>query len=390
MPRLGIVELRDGHRLIVRDGGEVLIPKSAREEIIKTLHLTHPATDTMILQTRGKIFWPKMRQELKDYYEKCDACTMHRNSRPQKANEISMANLFNNFYPNQRVQIDFCEKGRDDYLVMVDVMSGFFQVYKVKNKSASEAVLKVREWSSSWGRPFEIFSDSGPGFRQTFEEECLKLGITVKHSSGYNSSSQSHVERCVGQLKSLLKKCGNLNQLQIHEMTYTINCREQNSGMGSPIARFLGRNCRGAIPNSLDRNGNWQAMMDNRARQHQLRVDKKGKTPKEMYEIGEKVLVQDVATRQWSKEGTVISIRTAMDGTVVSYVLDINGYETARHRKFLRKLVLPNDRDRELRGTGSDRVGSQADVQPAHSQEHEEAQQALRRSNRLAGHHGVL
>ena len=79
-----------------------------------------------------------------------------------------------------------------------------------------------------------------------------------------------------------------------------------------------------------------------------------------------------------------------MDGTVVSYLLDINGYETARHCKFMRKLVLPDNRDRELRGTGSDRVGSQADVQPAHSQEHEEAQQALRRSNRLAGHHGVL
>ena len=84
----------------------------------------------------------KMRQELKVCYEKCDACTMHRNSGPQKSNEISMSNLFNNFYPNQRVQIDFCEKGRDDYLVMVDVMSGFFQVYKVKNKSASEAVIR--------------------------------------------------------------------------------------------------------------------------------------------------------------------------------------------------------------------------------------------------------
>ena len=56
LPRLGIVELRDGHRLIVRDGSEVLIPKSAREEIIKTLHISHPATETMINQTRGKIF----------------------------------------------------------------------------------------------------------------------------------------------------------------------------------------------------------------------------------------------------------------------------------------------------------------------------------------------
>ena len=297
-----------------------------------------------------------MRNQLKDFYENCNECTLHRNSRPQKSNEISMSNLFNNFYPNQRIQIDFCEKGRDDYLVMCDVMSGFFQVYRVKNKSASEAILKVREWSSSWGKPFEILADSGPGFRQTFEEECQKLGITVRHSSGYNSSSQSHVERCVGQLKSLLKKCGPLNQLQIHEMVYCNNCREQNSGMGSAIARFLGRNCRGAIPNSLDRNANWQAMMDNRAKQHQTRVDKKGKKPKETYEIGEKCLVQDIATRQWNKEATVISVRTSVDGTVVSYLLNINGYETARHRRYMRKIVLPDDTETEraeLRGTGS-------------------------------------
>ena len=105
----------------------------------------------------------------------------------------------------------------------------------------------------------------------------------------------------------------------------------------------------------------------------------------------EKVLVQDMTTRQWSKEATVISIRTSVDGTVVSYLLDINGYETARHRRFMRKLVLPDNRDREvdmLRGTGSDRAGSQVHGQPAHS--HEEPQQGLRRSNRLAGHHGVL
>ena len=241
------------------------------------------------------------------------------------------------------------------------------------------------------GKPFEILADSGPGFRHTFEEEAQKLGITVRHSSGYNSSSQSHVERAVGQLKGLLKKCGNLNQLQIHEMVYVINNTEQNSGMGSAIARFLGRNCRGAIPNSLDRNANWQAMMDNRAKQHQLRVDKKGKTPKELYEIGEKVLVQDLATRQWNKEAKVIAIRTAVDGTVVSYLLDINGYETARHRRFMRKLVLPDNTEREgamLRGTGSDRVGSQVHGQPAHS--HEEPQQSLRRSDRLAGQNGIL
>ena len=92
---------------------------------------------------------------------------------------------------------------------MCDVMSGFSQVYQVANKSAEQAILKVREWSSFWGRSFQLVADGGPGFRTTFEEEAAKLGIQVKHSSGYNSSSQSSVERAVGQLKTNLKKCGN-------------------------------------------------------------------------------------------------------------------------------------------------------------------------------------
>ena len=64
---------------------------------------------------------------------------MHRNSRAQKDN--AMTSLFENFFPNQRVQIDFAEKGSENYLVMCDVMSGFFQVYRVANKSAEQAIL---------------------------------------------------------------------------------------------------------------------------------------------------------------------------------------------------------------------------------------------------------
>ena len=57
IPHLGIVA-----KLIVRDATEILIPKAARQEIIRTLHLTHAATDTMVLQTRNRLFWPPTRQ----------------------------------------------------------------------------------------------------------------------------------------------------------------------------------------------------------------------------------------------------------------------------------------------------------------------------------------
>ena len=56
------------------------------------------------------------------------------------------------------------------------------------------------------------------------------------------------------------------------------------------------------------------------------------------------------------KEGTVLSLRCAQDGTVVSYLLDINGFETARHRKYLRKLPLPDDNAVEERANSREQV----------------------------------
>ena len=118
-------------------------------------------------------------------------------------------------------------------------------------------------------------------------------------------------------------------------------------------------------------------MMKNRALQHQKRVEKKGRKPKEIYEIGERVLVQDVASRQWTKEGTVISLRQSQDGTVVSYLLDINGFETARHRKYMRKLNLPDNNEEQI-----ERTLPEPEQVPERTRQPVQAPQ-LRRSERL-------
>ena len=56
IPRLGIVELEKGTRLIVRDDSKILIPRLTREEIVRNLHLTRTATETMMLQTKERMF----------------------------------------------------------------------------------------------------------------------------------------------------------------------------------------------------------------------------------------------------------------------------------------------------------------------------------------------
>ena len=88
--------------------------------------------------------------------------------------------------------------------------------------------------------------------------------------------------------------------------------------------------------------------------------------------------MQDMTTRQWSKRGTVISVRTAQDDTVASYLLNIIGFETARHRRYMRKLTLPDDDEAQRAAPGETGLEREGRKQPAH---HVKPQ--LRRSERL-------
>ena len=45
--------------------------------------------------------------------------------------------------------------------------------------------------------PYEVKSDNGAAFRQTWEEETDKLGVRVLHSRAYNSQSMGLVEGSV-------------------------------------------------------------------------------------------------------------------------------------------------------------------------------------------------
>ena len=99
----------------------------------------------MIRQTKNKIFWPKIRNDLRKTYENCPECTQHRISHPQKHNELSYRNIFANFYPNELLEIDFAQKDGRDYIVIVCSLTGFLKAYRVKNKGSEEAIIRIRK-----------------------------------------------------------------------------------------------------------------------------------------------------------------------------------------------------------------------------------------------------
>ena len=342
--QLSLIEMGNGTRLIVKDESEIMIPKTMREEMTRVLHLSHQGDIAMLNQAKQKIFWPGMRRDLKKIYDDCPTCQENKTSKANEDNEISQNNIFENFIPGQMVELDYAEKGCNNYLMIICALTGFMQAYKTPNKGTDEAIKCLRTWSAQFGRPYTAKSDSGPAFRLTWEEELAKLGVRVSHSSCYNPQSNGLVERSVRTLKEILAKQGNnLSQLQLAEMVFAINSRDQPR-QGSAITRFLGRGVRGALPNSLDRSSNWEEKVTARGEIRQNRVDKKGRTvgKKEIFAIGEPVKLQDLKTKKWSADGTIAQVRVSADGTIASYDIETSdGTMTTRHRRYIQKVQNP-------------------------------------------------
>ena len=145
--------------------------------MVNTLHLTHSSGDSMLRNGKDRIWWPGIRQALHLKYEKCKECALFRISQQRPPNECSFKDLFENFFPNSLLQADFAEYQGQDYLILVDIQSGYGRVFKTKNKTTSEAVKGVRAWVSTYGRFQQLRVDAGPAFRESFIEELKKLGI---------------------------------------------------------------------------------------------------------------------------------------------------------------------------------------------------------------------
>ena len=137
-------------------------------------------------QAKGKIFWPGMREDLKAKYENCKECQLNKNSKAQANNEVSQKNMFDNYMPGQRVQVDFAIKGSQNYMSMVCALTGFIKVFKTPNQSTKEAIKCIREWAALYGLPYAIKVDSGPAFRVAFEKELEEMGVKIIHSSVYH------------------------------------------------------------------------------------------------------------------------------------------------------------------------------------------------------------
>ena len=129
--------------------------------------------------------------------------------------------------------------------------------------------------------------------------------------------------------------------------------------------------------------------MEARQRLREERVKKPQKGNKNLYQVGQRVTLQNPKTQIWDIGAEVTGIRTAPDGKVLSYdLIQDNGTQTTRHRVYIRNALPDNveNHEDEVEAGVDDTDIAQPDDQAEtiHEPIHEPVSSRLRRRARLA------
>ena len=121
---------------IVYKGGQAVVPKELRKEFLQRLHSSHQGSQLTLKGARDAVYWPGMAEDIRRVTVYCAVCEKDSPAQPkepQLSHSIPKK-------PWEKVGMDlFCWKGKN-YLVIVDYLTDFFEIYKLQQTTAASVV----------------------------------------------------------------------------------------------------------------------------------------------------------------------------------------------------------------------------------------------------------
>lgn len=223
-----------GHRLI--------IPDRCRQRVLKMLHEPHMGIVKSKALARSYVWWAGIDEAVEGMCRACATCAAQADAPPRQAPRPWMWPR----RPWSRLHLDFLGPvfGKT-YLVVVDAMSKWIEIFCVPSTAAVSTIEKLRELWSRWGIPKQIVTDNGPPF--TSSEFAAFLGADgVEHtfSAPYHPASNGAAENAVKTLKRVIKKADfekeNIMKA-LHTFLLFYRNTEHASTGESPAMLMLGR-----------------------------------------------------------------------------------------------------------------------------------------------------
>ena len=223
----------------------VLIPNKMKQTVLNCLHKSHKSVSSTLRLARDHVFWINMDKDIEEYVNKCQVCQATQKNNIQhkiKLHEVPKR-------PWSIVGTDLFEFKNENYILIADSYSGFFD-FKKLNLTASKNVIKeLKEWFAVHGVCDKLFSDNGPQYAsEEFKKFAKDWNFEHCTSSPHFPRSNGLIERYVQEAKSLLnrvKRDGSDLQLALLLLR---NIPRGN--IGSPVQRLMGRRTKTTLPTS--------------------------------------------------------------------------------------------------------------------------------------------
>ena len=187
-------------------GPKLIIPNAKRAEILAIIHSSHLGIEKCKARARGVMYWPGMSVDIEECISNCQICKkfQRRNQKePMIPHEIPEL-------PWNKLGSDIFQFGGDDYVVIVDYMSKYPEVLKLKNKTATEIICKMKECFSRHGIPETLIADNMPYASLELRKFAKEWGFKIT-SPGYPTSNGLS-ERYVQTVKQLMRKAYENNE----------------------------------------------------------------------------------------------------------------------------------------------------------------------------------
>ena len=109
--------------------------------------------------------------------------------------------------PWERIHIDFFEKGKLNFLILVDAYSTWLEVIPMGSMTSLKTIEVLRSLFARYGIPKEVVSDNGlQPASEEFSQFLKQNGVKFTQVPPYHPASNGAAERSVKTAKTVLTK----------------------------------------------------------------------------------------------------------------------------------------------------------------------------------------
>ena len=322
---------------LILKGDRIVIPETLRGETLDMLHTGHQGETKCLLLVRESVFWPGIKNDVKQLVKDCDTCNKFQPEQPKLP--LMQPDLPTR--PWEKLGTDIFEFKGMKYLMIVDYYSRFPVIRLLSDMTADTICNHFTSVLAEYGIPSTIIADFGIQYISTkFKNSCTNSGITLTFSSPYHHQANSLAECAIGSCKSLWKKAVEGSKCP-YTAVWMYRVTPLDNNMPSPFELLFGRKPKTLMPTSKKtlqsqhKDSIVHQEENHLKQQREAEVyDKKAGTDKRILNSMEPVYVRNTLKKIW--EPGVVLNRPNPVREPRTYTVDIKGkvyYRTREHLK---------------------------------------------------------